>query len=85
MSGFEHYTQELQRIDREIIHWASVSGINPNDPLQLNALRTSQHATGQPNSTAETLRGLLMLRLKLETEMIEVGLTPAEFRGPALD
>lgn len=72
MSGFEHYPKELADLDAQIRHYAAVCGI---DPLQYGALESvfhDHHASGH----RETLRALLILRLKVETEMLQDGLIP---------
>jgi hypothetical protein len=82
MSGFEHYGRELAAVDHEIAHWAAVCGIDPADRLRLEACRAAPHGAHPGDTPEETLRGLLMLRMKLETEMIDQGMRPPEFAAP---
>lgn len=76
MSGFEHYSAELASVDHEIAHWAVVCGIEPHDRRRLEAVQRGDSIETLPSQAKETLRGLLMLRLKLETEMLEIGIVP---------
>lgn len=79
MSGFENYTLELRSIDHEIIHWAMVCGIDPGDEHALQSCRAAPLSASEGHSI-ENLRGLLLLRMKLEAEMLEQGKSPPAFR-----
>jgi hypothetical protein len=77
VSGFEDYAQELARIDREIFHYAAVCAVDLTDALALQRCLADVHEPRPEDRARDSLRGLLMLRLKVETEMIEGGLQPA--------
>ena len=78
MSGFEHYSRELAEVDREIRNLAIASGIDLRDRVAVRACLDG-HAEGvAANHARETLYGLLQLRLRIETEMLELGITPPE-------
>lgn len=74
MSGLEHHQQEIARIDREIYFHASICGVDPSDPLALEQAAIQHRQPANPDPAWENLRGLLMLRLRVETEMTELGL-----------
>lgn len=76
MSGFEDYPQELSRIDREIFHYAAVCAVDLGDALALKQCLAAVHDEWSEDKARQSLRGLLMLRLKVEAEMIERGLAP---------
>lgn len=81
MSGFEHYREEIARIDREIRHHAAVCGVDAADRVAMRQA-TIEHRPGVPPDPAwENLRGLLILRLMVETEMIELGYAAPPFAG----
>lgn len=83
MSGFENYREEIARIDREIRHQAAVCGVDPADRVAME-LATIEHRQATSRDSAwENLRGLLILRLMVETEMIELGyVEPARAAEP---
>lgn len=85
MSGFEHYERELADVDHEIFHYAAVCGIDPSHAYELANCLNAHHDTWAGDKARESLHGLLMLRVKLETEMLEQGLTPPPLvsRNPA--
>lgn len=70
MSELEHFREDLHAIDREILRAALVARVDLNDEQGLEALmREPVPHTNTPQGHArERLRGLLFLRLKLETE-----------------
>ena len=74
MSGLEHYHQELAEVDHEILHYAAVCGINVADRGALLACLAEHHADWSSDRARETLRGLLLVRTRIETEMLEQGL-----------
>jgi len=76
VSGFEDYPQELSRIDREIFHYAAVCAVDLGDAVALKQCLTDVHDEWAEDKARQSLRGLLMLRLKVEAEMIERGLVP---------
>lgn len=81
MSGFENYREEIARIDREIRHHAAVCGVDPGDRVAIERATTEHRQDGAPDSARETLRGLLVLRLMVETEMAELGLAVPPIAG----
>lgn len=84
MSGFEDYRSELEGIDREIAHFAGVCGVALTDAAALRACLHEQHREWADDRARASLKGLLMLRLKVETEMLEQGLRPPEIAGGRL-
>lgn len=82
MSLFEHYEREMADVDREIAHWAAVCRIDPTDGAQLEACRKAHLTVHGLDHPHDTLRGLLLLRLKLEAEMVELGMAPPPYRPP---
>ncbi len=81
MSGFENYGDELSELDREITHYAALCGIDLADHAAIRTCINTPHETRAEDKARETLRGLLILRIKVETEMIEQGMTPGELKG----
>ena len=82
MSVFEHYDRELADLDSEIRHYAAVCGIDLAKRHEIDAC-LRQHRDGWANDKArESLRGLLILRIKLETEMIALGFAPPPLVPP---
>ena len=81
MSGFEHYGKELAELDREIVHYAAVCGVDLADHAAIKTCLELAHETWAEDKARQTLRGLLMLRMKLETEMLERGMAPNELKG----
>ena len=75
MSGFENYREEIKRIDREIRHHASICGLDPLDRVALKKAAIDHRQQLIPDPAWENLRGLLMLRLRVEAEMIELGMS----------
>ncbi|MBP5985736.1 MAG: hypothetical protein KA538_00960 [Azonexus sp.] len=83
MSGFEHYDRELAELDKEIRHYAAVCGIDLAKRHEVDAC-LRQHHDGWANDKArESLQGLLILRIKLEAEMLELGFSPPPLVPPA--
>jgi len=81
MSGFEHYGNELAALDREIVHYAAVCGVDLAGHAAIQACINAPHDTWAADKARETLRGLLLLRIKVETEMLELGMAPLELKG----
>lgn len=73
MSGFEHYHRELADLDHEIRHYAAVCGVDLANRGEIEACLRVHHDTWAADKARETLHGLLILRIKLETEMIALG------------
>jgi hypothetical protein len=77
MSGFEHYDRELQELDHEIHRYAAICGVNLGNRQEIERC-LNEHKEGWPADKArESLQGLLVLRIKLEAEMLELGFQPA--------
>lgn len=74
MSGFGHYERELADLDHEIRHYASICGVDLADRGSLEACLMVHHDTWAEDKARETLHGLLILRIKLETEMVALGM-----------
>ena len=72
MGAFEPYDQELKDLDKEIRHYAAICGVDPNNRHELDAVFHDHQATG----SRETLRALLILRVKVETDMLQDDITP---------
>jgi hypothetical protein len=81
VSGFENYGGELSELDREITHYAAICGVDLADHAAIHACINASHQDWPADKARETLRGLLVLRIKVETEMIEQGMTPGELKG----
>ena len=78
MSGYEHYNEELANLDHEILRYAAICGIDLHNKHEIEACLSIHHDSDWAHDKArETLRGLLVLRIKLETEMVATGLSPA--------
>ncbi|HZX33382.1 MAG TPA: hypothetical protein VFF03_18680 [Rhodocyclaceae bacterium] len=80
MSGFENYPQELSDLDREIHHYAAVCGVDIANRAEVEACLKVHHEAWADDKARETLHGLLILRIKVETEMLEHGMTPPPLR-----
>ncbi|MBK8524642.1 MAG: hypothetical protein IPL58_11400 [Betaproteobacteria bacterium] len=76
MSGFENYKQELAGIDHEILHYASLCGVDIADHEAINACIHQPHEAWVNDKARETLHGLLILRVKVEEEMLTLGQRP---------
>lgn len=82
MSGFEHYENELRELDHEIRKYAMLCGVNLNNRYEIDACLNEHHDSPSEDKVRETLKGLLILRIKVETEMIENGETPPSLLLP---
>ena len=76
MSGFEHYERELTSLDREIHRYALICGVDLATPHEVAACLADAHADWPEDKARESLRGLLLLRFKLEAEMRAEGMSP---------
>lgn len=76
MSGFEHYAEELAALDHEIRHYAAICGVDLANRYAIEACIKERHASWADDKARESLNGLLVLRIKVETEMIELGFAP---------
>lgn len=84
MSGFEHYQRELAALDHEIRHYAAVSGLSLERPGELQAYTQRPRENPAEEQVRDTLRGLLVLRIRLEAEMIELGYDVPPLVPPSL-
>lgn len=82
MSGFEHYERELADLDHEIRRYAAICGIDLADRYALAGCLQEAHAEWADDKARSSLQGLLILRIKLEAEMIELGFTPPPLIPP---
>jgi hypothetical protein len=80
MTGFEHYHQELRDLDHEIHRYAAICGIDLAQRHQIDACLREHHDSWAEDKARASLQGLLILRIKLEAEMISLGMSP----GPLL-
>ena len=76
MSIFEHYERELRDLDHEIHRYAMICGVNLARRDEIEACLGDHHDAWAEDKARESLGGLLVLRIKLEAEMIELGLSP---------
>jgi hypothetical protein len=83
MSGFEHYAQELVNLDHEIHKYAMICGVDLANRHEVEACLRDHHDAWEDDKARESLQGLLVLRIKVETEMIEQGMTPPPLVAPA--
>lgn len=83
MSGFEHYDRELQDLDSEIHRYAALCGVDLASRHEVEACLRNHHAAWADDKARQSLQGLLVLRIKLETEMIEQGFSPPPLLPPA--
>lgn len=81
MSGFENYGQELAELDREILHYAALCGVDIADHAAIHACIKQPHESWAADKARETLRGLLILRIKIEEEMLAIGQQPPALGG----
>lgn len=85
MSGFEHYGREIAELDREIHRYAALCGIDLAVRHELEACLNEAHEGWAEDKARQSLRGLLILRIKLETEMLEQGIAPPALNPPPVD
>lgn len=76
MSGFEHYDRELCDLDNEIRRYAALCHVDLGKRHEIEACLKQHHDDWAADKARESLQGLLVLRIKLETEMIELGFSP---------
>lgn len=72
MSLMANYPHELRELERQIRNYAAICGVEAENARELDEVIHDRNATG----TRETLRALLILRLKVEAGMMDVGFTP---------
>ncbi|MDP2880736.1 MAG: hypothetical protein Q8N89_04030 [Azonexus sp.] len=73
MSGFEHYERELRDLDSEIHRYAAVCRVNLANRHEIDACLRNHHDSWADDKARESLQGLLILRIKVETDMIAAG------------
>lgn len=81
MSGFEDYRQEFVDLDAQIASYVAICALPVEKPLNradIEALLHQRPVTTGLERACETLQALLILRIRLETEMIEQGCEPPE-------
>lgn len=83
MSGFEHYERELADLDHEIHRYAAICGVNLANRHEIDACLANHRDSWAADKARENLQGLLVLRIKLEAEMVELGLAPPPLIPPA--
>lgn len=76
MSGFEHYDQEMADLDHEIRRYAAICGVSLERRHEIDACLRDEHPNWADDKARQSLKGLLILRIKLETEMLELGFSP---------
>ena len=76
MSGFEHYDREMQELDKEIHRYAAICGVSLANRYEIDACLKQHHESWADDKARESLQGLLILRIKLEAEMLELGFSP---------
>lgn len=76
MSGFEHYDRELRELDHEIHRYAALCRVDLANRPEIEACLRIYHAGWAEDKARESLHGLLILRIKLEAEMIALGFSP---------
>jgi hypothetical protein len=82
MSGFENYQQELAELDHEIRHYAAICGVNLANRHEVDGCLRNHHDDWASDKARENLHGLLLLRIKVETEMLGLGFTPPPLTPP---
>ena len=82
MSGFEHYERELADLDHEIWRYASICDVRLDHRHELERCLGEHHATWADDKARQSLQGLLVLRIKLEAEMLELGFSPPPLIPP---
>ena len=70
MSLLENYPHELHDMDQQVKHYAAICGLDPEDKAVMDQCLHDHDAKG----AKATLRGLLILRLKVEAGMMGAGL-----------
>lgn len=76
MSGFEHYDRELADLDNEIHRYAAICGVDLANRYDVDVCLRQHHDSWAEDKARESLHGLLILRIKLEAEMLELGFSP---------
>lgn len=82
MSGFEHYDRELRELDNEIHRYAAICRVDLGNRPEVEACLLRHHDGWANDKARESLHGLLILRIKLEAEMIELGFSPPPLVPP---
>lgn len=82
MSGFEHYERELADLDHEIRRYAAICGVDLANRYEIERCVGEHQGNWADDKARESLKGLLVLRIKLEAEMIELGFAPLPLIPP---
>jgi len=82
MSGFEHYDRELAELDHEIRRYAAICGVDLAKRHEIDACLRDHHQEWPDDKARESLQGLLILRIKVEAEMLELGFSPPPLLPP---
>jgi len=82
MSGFEHYDREMADLDHEIRRYAAICGVDLARRHEVDACLGDHHDAWADDKARGSLQGLLILRIKLEAEMLELGFTPPPLIAP---
>ncbi len=81
MSSFDNHHERLAALDREILHYAALCNVNISDHAAIHGCLAHRGDSVAEEKQRETLQGLLLLRLKLEEEMLRLGMIPPELGG----
>nr|MBL8410360.1 hypothetical protein [Dechloromonas sp.] len=82
MSGFEHYDRELAELDHEIRRYAAICGVDLAKRHEIDACLSDHHQEWADDKARQSLQGLLILRIKVEAEMLELGFSPSPLLPP---
>ncbi len=81
MSGYDNHYERLAALDREILHYAALCGVDVADHAAIHHCLAQHHDGWPADKPRETLQGLLLLRLKVEAEMLRLGMPPPALGG----
>jgi hypothetical protein len=82
MSGIEHFDRELRELDHQIQRCAAICGVNLANRHEIDACLNDHHLSWSEDRARESLCGLLVLRIKLEADMIAAGFSPPPLLPP---
>lgn len=66
----------MRELDHEIRRYAAICGIDLANRHEIDACLRLHHPSWAEDKARLSLQGLLVLRIKLETEMLELGFSP---------
>ncbi|MRD72120.1 hypothetical protein HCX48_08330 [Rhodocyclus tenuis] len=81
MSALEHYDDELARLDREMSYYAAICGVDLSDHEAVEECLRHPQDNWPEDKARESLRGLILLRVKIEGEMLDDGQVAKDFNG----